>query len=486
MTTFGSIRTRGTARARAGFVHHRRANTQVGSRDRSANEQTAEALVNANLRALEQPVMRTVESRLRAEKVVLPTPDLEAAYNHAWHGAYQAMVRGSKIENLTGLLVDITYKRSIDTYRQRHPAMQEEADLESVAIDVDLAERVDDQRKITRLVERLIRKLNTNERNAVTLCVLHGFKRPEAASILGVEEVAFQKIMDSATKKIAGVVAGMEARGCGGDEWARALRAFALGVTTADSPDYSRIEEHMTECASCTRYVAGLRGLAAVLPPIGLPLAPFGFLLGHIQRLIARGHGATTMGTATAQTTATVAGTTAGGSSAAGAGLSGLLGSGAIKAAIVAAGIAAAGSLSVHATPRHHARGRSQAHVSAVRGGQADILARDDMTAIPVRLAGAGHSIGSETPPLKARTSRRQPAAAAEFGFEDHHRSTSSTVAAAAPSHHQSTATVAAVGSVHTQGEPSVQTKGTTGNASRTSAKDLSAEFGYERARKSE
>jgi DNA-directed RNA polymerase specialized sigma24 family protein len=481
MTTFGSVRTRGTARAHVGFVHHRRANTQVGSglrADRSANpEQTAEALVNANLRALE-PVMRTVESRLRAEKVVLPAPDLEAAYNHAWHGVYQAMVRGSKIENLTGLLVDITYKRSIDTYRQRHPAMQEEADLESVAIDVDLAERVDDQRKITRLVEGLIRRLNDNERNAVTLCVLHGFKRPEAARILGVEEVAFQKIMDSATKKIAGVVAGMEARGCGGDEWARALRAFALGVTNTDCPDYSRIEEHMTECASCTRYVTGLRGLAAVLPPIGLPLASIGSLLGHIYRLIARGHGATTMGTATAQTTATVAGTTAGGSSAAGAGLSGLLGSGAIKAAIVAAGIAAAGSLSVHATLRHHSRGRSQVHVSAVRGGQAEIPARDDMSAIPARLAGAGHSVGSETPTLKARTARRQPVAAAEFGFEGPHRSTSPTGTDATPSQHQSTATVAAVGGG--------QTEGVTGSASRTSAKDLSAEFGYEHARKSE
>jgi DNA-directed RNA polymerase specialized sigma24 family protein len=487
MTTFGSIRTRGTARAHVGFVHHRRANTQVGSSlrvDRSANpEQTAEALVNANLRALEQPVMRTVESRLRAEKVVLPTPDLEAAYNQAWHGAYEAMVRGSKIENLTGLLVDITYKRSIDTYRQRHPAMQEEADLESVAIDVDLAEQVDDQRKITRLVERLIRKLNTNERNAVTLCVLHGFKRPEAASILGIEEAAFQKIMDSATKKIAGVVAGMDARGCGGDEWARALRAFALGATNADSPDYSRIENHMTECASCTRYVTGLRGLAAVLPPIGLPLAPIGSLLGHIQRLIARGHGAMTMGTATAPTTATVAGTTAVGSSATGAGLSGLLGSGAIKAAIVAASIAVAGSLSVHATPRHHSRGRSQAHVPAIRGGQAEIPARDDMSAIPARLAGAEHSVGSERPTLKARTARRPPVAAAEFGFEGPHRSTSPTGTAATPSQHQSTATVAAAGGVHARGEPSGQTEGAT---SRTSAKDLSAEFGYEHARKSE
>jgi DNA-directed RNA polymerase specialized sigma24 family protein len=449
----------------------------------------AEALVNTQLRALERPVMRTVESRLRAEKVVLPSPDLEAAYSQAWHGVYQTITRGTQIENLTGLLVDITYKRSIDIYRQRNEAMQTEANLESHAVDLDLAEQMDDQRKIARLVERLRHRLNTNERNAVTLCVLHGYKRPEAAKILGVEEAAFQKVMDSATKKLAAVTAGIQARGCGGDEWSRALRAFALGLTRTDSPDYRRIAQHLTECASCERYVMGLRGLAVVLPPIGLPLGPLGSLLADIQRLITRAHGATTMSTATAQTTATVAGTTAVGSTAAGTGLASVLGGGAIKAAIVAAGIAAAGSLSVHATSSHHSRGRvtSRPDLSAIRASHLDTSAQDDeVSAIPKPLAAGAHSVGSSRPRLQATSSARSSVVTAEFGFEGSHQSTSPRSAAVASQDQHQIATAAAVsGSRSPSGESSakfrVEDAGVR-TASRASAKATTAEFGFEHA----
>lgn len=391
----------------------------------------AEAVANANLRTLERPVLRAVENRLRSENITLADPDLQAAYNQAWHGVYQTIAQGRQVENLTGLLIDITYKRSVDIYRQRHEAMHGEADLENHAVDVDLAERLDDQRKLERLIERLKDRLNSNERNAVTLCVLHGYKRGEAAERLGIEETAFQKIMDSATKKIAVIVTGMQARGCGGEEWARALRAFALGLMSEEHPDHHRIARHIERCASCERYVMGLRGLAAVLPPIGPPLAPVGALLAALHKLFAPGHGAATIGASTAQTTATVAGTTALGSTAAsGGGLAGVLGGGAVKAAVLVAGIAAAGTISVHVAVSHHSS--SHAHLTASRvTSSAAPPTGYEASALATRLARSDQPAGRTTSyreheigwRQQAAPVRRSSAVAAEFGFESPHPS---------------------------------------------------------------
>ncbi len=393
-------------------------------------EQQAQEVVGANLHALEKPVLRAVKGRLVRENIGLPEPDLEAAYNQAWHGVYETIAQGRQVDNLTGLLIDITYKRSVDIYRQRHEAMHSDAVLDDHAADVDLAEQIDDQRKIDRLMERLIERLNTNERNAVTLCVMHGYKRPEAAQRLGIPEVAFQKIMDSATKKIAGIVTGMQARGCGGEEWARALRAFALGLTGTDSPDYERVTQHIDECASCKRYVMGLRGLAAVLPPI-MPLGhDIAALLAHLYKLFAPAHGAVTTGASTAQSTAAVAGATAAGSTAvSGGGLSGVLGGGAIKAAVLVAGIAATGTLSVglavhHHTPRAHLATSSPSSSPMPTSLEANLLATDPARSYEQSRAQATRRKHD------TKTRRGQAGAtASEFGFEGSRPTTPQPVA---------------------------------------------------------
>jgi len=447
--------------------------------------QRAEAVANANLRTLERPVLRAVENRLRSENITLADPDLQAAYNQAWHGVYQAIAQGRQVENLTGLLIDITYKRSVDIYRQRHEAMHGEADLENHAVDVDLAERLDDQRKIDRLIERLKDRLNSNERNAVTLCVLHGYKRGEAAARLGIEETAFQKIMDSATKKIAVIVTGMQARGCGGEEWARALRAFALGVMSEEHPDHHRIAEHIDQCASCGRYVMGLRGLAAVLPPIGPPLAPVGALLAALHKLFAPGHGAATMGASTAQTTATVAGTTGVGSTAAsGGGLAGVLGGGAVKAAVLVAGIAAAGTISVHVAVSHHSS--SHAHLTASRGTSSAAPTGDETSALAMHLAGSDQPAGRTSTHREHETGWRRrraapvpqsSAAAAEFGFESPHPSGPHASAPHRPAPQPSVAQLPASAARTVSRRPAPRP-----SAPRPSREESSGEFGFEDA----
>jgi DNA-directed RNA polymerase specialized sigma24 family protein len=383
--------------------------------------QEAEAVANANYEALKEVVLRSVRSRLFARSVRLDQIDLEAAYNQAWHGVCQAIAQQRRVGNLAGLLVDITSKRAIDIYRQRNEAMHADADVETHAVEIDLAERVDDQNKIERLLERLKDRLTDVQRNAVTLCILQGYTRPEAARILGIEAAAFEKVMDRTMKKIGGIIAGMDSRGCGDDEWARALRSFALGLMSEDSPDYERIAEHVSGCASCSRYVMGLRGLAAVLPPFGLPLAPVGHdlgaLLAHLHKLFAP-HGGVAAG---AQTTATVASGTAVGSATATGGGWAVLGSGAAKVAVVV-GLATVGTLSVHALVTHHPTHHPRVATSRPSSSSTPPDEEGDgLHAALLRRAQMIRSERSQRPDGVKRRGRRiarSVAVSAEFGIE--------------------------------------------------------------------
>lgn len=214
----------------------------------------ARAVADEHYVALMGDVLRITESRLSRRHIDLDRKDVEAAYNQAWHGVCQRIARGEGVENLTGLLVDITYKRSLDIYRQCHEAMHTDDGLEGVdglesrATSGDLAEQADDRGKLMGLFERLKGRLNTNERKAITLCILHGYSRAEAAKVLGIPEPTFQRIIDAAWKKVASVATGLDGRGCGDDEWARALRSFALGLIDEDHRDYHRISEHVQKC----------------------------------------------------------------------------------------------------------------------------------------------------------------------------------------------------------------------------------------------
>jgi DNA-directed RNA polymerase specialized sigma24 family protein len=240
----------------------------------------AEEVVNANLKPMMEEILRNVGGRMRAAGKPLNRQDLEVAYNEGWQGVTEHIIQGRPVTSLAGLLFTMVHRRAIDIYRAKQEGRRVEMDLEAQPVDAEIAEHIDDQEMLTRLLGRLKDRLNDKERRAVTLCALHGYKRPEAADLLGIDRVVFERIMDSASKKMAGIVASLEARGCGGEEWSRMMRAYALGLLTEDEPDYQRALAHVdgpSACEACRRYVRGLRGLAAVLPP----LLPPGLLDGH-------------------------------------------------------------------------------------------------------------------------------------------------------------------------------------------------------------
>ncbi|HEY3944442.1 MAG TPA: sigma-70 family RNA polymerase sigma factor [Solirubrobacteraceae bacterium] len=359
-----------------------------------APAEQAQALADEHLVAMMPAVVGVAERRLGPLFADLDKKDVEAAYNLAWHGVWEMVARGEPIENLKALLVHITVLRSKDIHRTRHAEMHTDADLETQAVEVDLAEQADDRGKLMGLFERLKDRLNTNERKAVTLCILHGYSRAEAAKELGMPERKFQRIMDEAWKKVTSVAAGLDGRGCADGEWARALRSYALHLIDEDHPDYSKVAEHIEGCAPCRHYVRGLEGLAAVMPPLGFRFVPYGHhhpgiihtAIEAVHRLFG-GHGASA---------ATGGGSTAGAAAA---------GAGTVKvAAIVVVSLAVVGGVSIHAATSSHHTHHTHRH-SASAPGRAAVVTPPPAGA--ARIA-SNPSVGTAVPVIAHRKRHRQ------------------------------------------------------------------------------
>ena len=383
--------------------------------------QRAEWTAQAHYRSLEKEVVGVVGRRLSARNMRLDSSDLEEAYCLAWHGVYEEIKRGTEIANLTGMLVEITWRRAVDAYRGLQTGQHADVDIDAHGVEVDLDEQLDDQQKLQRFIKRLKRRLSRQECQAVSLCLIHGYSRPEARELLGIEdEERMQKLMDRAMRKIGGIVAGIDARGCGGDEWACMLRAYALGLLGEDERDYRRASEHIEDCASCRRYVLGLRGLAAIVPPVGLPLMPVGghetSILAHLGRLFG-GHGS-----ASATASSALRGTaTAGGAGAAGGGAGAIGSLGGAKVAAVLVVAAVAGAAAVHVSDTQHHPAARHAHVVGAAPASASLPARGpyvaagvatraDLASEQARHAGARH--GGVVAASRSTVVER------EFGFE--------------------------------------------------------------------
>ena len=103
------------------------------------------------------------------------------------------------------------YRRSIDELRREHPDRRaDDVDPADVAEEVDLAQRLDDRRRLTALMEGMRERLSERECQAAALCYLHGYSRPEAAEALGVAPRRMEKLMDGVSRKIGGLTREIE------------------------------------------------------------------------------------------------------------------------------------------------------------------------------------------------------------------------------------------------------------------------------------
>jgi DNA-directed RNA polymerase specialized sigma24 family protein len=389
------------------------------------DEHRASRLVDENYDRLKIEVIHTVESRLAGEhNVKMARVDVEAGYNVAWHNIWKKVAKGEQVRKLTGFLVDTTYLRALDIYRTRHEGQHADADISLQPHHADVTDAVDDQLRLERLLASLQTSLTEREQKGILLCIVHGYSRQEAAEALDMKLSVFKRVMDSATHKLAVVTGEVETRGCGDEEWRRAVAAFAVGDSPTEA-ERVRVEAHVEGCGRCRRYVAGLRGFQGLFPPVGLSALHFGRAAGitgllartarRIHRLIfGAGHSTTAAGSGAA-----------GGAGWAGGGVAvskaGLL-------AIAAAGVATVTAVGVGVHVAHHTtRAHAQPHHGAAVP-QAALIPQQTTT--PAYVAPSTHAQVRAKPAPRSefrRTSRLLSQAEREFGSKSHTATTTTT-----------------------------------------------------------
>jgi RNA polymerase sigma factor (sigma-70 family) len=264
----------------------------------SVRRYRAERLLRRDFEALRAEVLASVRARLGVGGEQLDPSDLEACYALAWQGLYAAVLDGEEIANPAGWLVIVTFRRAIDEQRARGRANRggEPVDDDAlaagkgVARERDLAEELDDRAQLRQLFEGMRGRLSEREREAAVLCYLQGLTRSEAAARMGVSEARMRKLMEGAgagRPGVAGKVGSLVASIRDGEwceEQASLMRALAYGILDPDGERYTLALSHRNQCPACRAYVTSLRGLAAVLPPVYLPLGLGAGALAHVSR----------------------------------------------------------------------------------------------------------------------------------------------------------------------------------------------------------
>jgi DNA-directed RNA polymerase specialized sigma24 family protein len=239
----------------------------------------ADEVLNRDYVALRATVLRTVAGWLRRNSIFFDDADLEAHYNTAWQGYYNELLAGRTVEKPEAFLITIVRRRAIDDARRlqsRGRAVTYEVTADEVAAvgaDTDVAARLDDHTKLKHFMEGLKDRLGRRELEAAALCYIHGYSRPEAAKVLDVEPKRMEKIMDAVSKKVGAFVRDIEA-----GAWCEARRslmnAYAFGVLDKEGSRHRQAVEHLEGCSPCRLYVRAAQGLAAIVPPVALPIGP--------------------------------------------------------------------------------------------------------------------------------------------------------------------------------------------------------------------
>ncbi len=234
----------------------------------------ADRLLQAEFRQLQARVIGVVRGRMGATGGGLDEADLEACYALAWQGLYAAVLDGEEISNPTGWLVLATYRRAIDEQRARVRAQRETT--AECPQDPDLAGALDDRERLRELFEGLRGGLGRQEREAAVLCYLHGFTRSEAATRMGISERRMRRLMEGrpgrpgVAEKLGELAASIsEGRWC--EQQGSLMRGLAFGILDRDGERYRLALAHSDRCSACRAYVASLRGLASLLPPVLMP-----------------------------------------------------------------------------------------------------------------------------------------------------------------------------------------------------------------------
>ena len=233
----------------------------------------AERQLERDYDRLKPETLASLSAKLRARGLRVADADLDGYYNQAWHALYQQAAAGTEIDNPGGFLVLVGFRRAIDDLRTVRDAVPVDVD-HVAAYDSDLAGHLDDQRMLREFTEALREELGERERVAATLCYLHGYTRPEAAGLMGLNERRMQKVMDAVSKAIGRITRQIQA-GERCDARASQNKAYALGLLDPDGERYLLTRAHLDDCATLPVRRAGLawagEHLAAPVASLGRP-----------------------------------------------------------------------------------------------------------------------------------------------------------------------------------------------------------------------
>ncbi len=353
----------------------------------------ADRLLRRDFGALAPEVLAHARRRLVALGVRIDDADLQSCYAQAWQGLYATVLAGEAVATPTGWLVTVTVRRAIDEQRRSGSSRTPWGSLVSGGPDVaahqpDPGQHVDDVDRLREVFEALRGRLSRRECEAASLCYLQGLSRAEAARQMGLSRRRMDKLMDGTGTGSPGVAARVgellavirSGRWC--DEQASLMRGLAFGVLDPNGERYRLALVHQRECPACRAYVVSLRRLAAVLPPLSLPIGA----LARVGAGAAAGGNGAAAGAATAPAAGSgpaAAASAAGSASAAGGGW--LLAGGSITAKVaasclIALGLGAGcvalghggrdGGVASGRAPAHHRRAAANAAPDSIGGGR--------------------------------------------------------------------------------------------------------------------
>jgi RNA polymerase sigma factor (sigma-70 family) len=469
----------------------------------SRGRRWADEIVSRDYPRLKRGVLNGMRSQLNRYGLRYDELDLEEFYNSAWQTLYTKLSAGHEIRNPEGFLVAVACRRAIDEARQSRGLDRDSfAEPEQQGAEHDIDEELDRRVLLRHFREGLKEKLTYRECQAATLCLILGLTRPRAAELLGVSRDRMERIMDDAQRKIGAFIPTIT-NGEWCEEHESMMRAYALGVHAVDGERYQLAKAHLDGCSRCQRFVLELRGLAGLIPPVGMPVAlagAHGATLAHLNRIVSHAwrSRADLLGSHVA---ASKGGAAAGASAGVGAGAGPALvgsGVGTKLAAVCAALCVASGAAIIGSPPGTHGGSRAKKHRHSTRTARVTkSLTATQVARTPTPATGAASSTTAATGPRTlfhhpGGSARRSSAvvkhsspkvvsqsttttAAQEFGFEG-----STTPSSPAPGSNSTTGTRSSA-SAQTA---SRSASSSTGSSSRTgggsSGASGSSEFGFE------
>lgn len=274
----------------------------------------ADELLQQNYEQLKPKVREDVRCNLRGRGLELKFIDFDGCYNAAWFGLHQKVVNGEDVGSLMGWLVNGTVWAALDETEQavgRAEVSTEVVQPERADAHADFAETHLSRSVIRNWITGLRTRLSEREQQAAALHVLHGYTRDEIATMLGVERIRVDKILNAVYHKTRPLLQSLS-DGTFCEEQRSLMTAYACGVLDPEGERYAIARRHILECPGCAALVRAQRGLCALIPApmlvTTLAASGGGGLLGAILGFF-KGSGA---GAASTGVTSAGAGTTGG------------------------------------------------------------------------------------------------------------------------------------------------------------------------------